>query len=197
MKVKLSPAPGRPLVTKRGNATVKIYAGKNRVNGRTTGNSLSPITMARNGSRNASRIWTKRSRKPNSPHPNWPAAKVRSCVLRHLIAHIISRPRHLAPAWSPVESRRCQIHRSHEAAAAGCVPPRSRDQFCVPSRHRPRLSQRAGTRRRIHRGQGESARSGNGPGAGAFFRTDTKIAFATRVSDIEVESHGPRIGTRL
>ena len=33
MKTQLSPSPGKPLVTKRGNVTVKIYAGKNRVNG--------------------------------------------------------------------------------------------------------------------------------------------------------------------
>ena len=33
MKTNLSPTPGRPLVIKRGNVTVKIYAGKNRVNG--------------------------------------------------------------------------------------------------------------------------------------------------------------------
>jgi integrase len=33
MKSKLSPASGKPLSIKRGNVTVKIYAGKNRVNG--------------------------------------------------------------------------------------------------------------------------------------------------------------------
>ena len=35
MKTQSSPGPGKPLVTKRGNVTVKIYAGKNRVNGTT------------------------------------------------------------------------------------------------------------------------------------------------------------------
>ena len=33
MKTNLSPASGKPLVIKRGNVTVKIYTGKNRVNG--------------------------------------------------------------------------------------------------------------------------------------------------------------------
>jgi hypothetical protein len=33
MKAKLSPAAGKPLAVKVGNVTVKIYAGKNRVNG--------------------------------------------------------------------------------------------------------------------------------------------------------------------
>src|SRR5262245_17503645 len=33
MKAKSTPSPGKPLEVKRGNVTVKIYAGKNRVNG--------------------------------------------------------------------------------------------------------------------------------------------------------------------
>jgi hypothetical protein len=33
MKVMSLPAPGKPLATKRGKATVKIYAGANRLNG--------------------------------------------------------------------------------------------------------------------------------------------------------------------
>jgi DNA-binding XRE family transcriptional regulator len=33
VKTNLSPTPGKPLAIKRGNVTVKVYAGRNRVNG--------------------------------------------------------------------------------------------------------------------------------------------------------------------
>ena len=77
MKTNATPALKRPLEIKRGNVTVKIYAGKNRVNGTVYPQfTLTYYDGAKRG-KNDSRTWPKQNAKPSSPQQSWPAEKMK------------------------------------------------------------------------------------------------------------------------
>ena len=110
MKTNLSPTLGKPLVTKRGNVTVKIYAGKNRVNG----TNYHQFTLAYyDGAKRVKKSFSDlEEAKQEAELAATKLANGEGQVLRLTSldrANYLQALDTLAPARSPVESRRGRI----------------------------------------------------------------------------------------